>query len=73
MTMASQRIAQHNIDNWSSIRWSRGEYENPNVKQSNNSGNSWKKIDSKVTETRITTEERQELTNGIRKNKENKA
>ena len=70
--MSSQTIDLHKINYRSSTMWRRWEYENPNVKQSNNRGNSWKNRENQITEKRITTEEGEEITNGIRKNKENK-
>ena len=70
--MSSQTIDVHKINYRSSTTWRRWEYENPNVKQSNNRGNSWKNRENQITEKRITTEEGEEITNGIRKNKENK-
>ena len=42
------------------------EYEKPNVKQSDNSRNSWENRENKVTETRVSAEERKEITTGIR-------
>ena len=43
-----------------------GEYEKPNVKQSNNWRNSWENRENQVTETTVSTEERKEITTGIR-------
>ena len=44
------------------IRWSRGEYEKPNVKQSNNKGNRGENRENEVTKTRVTTAEKEEIT-----------
>ena len=49
-----------------------GEYEKPNVKQSNNRRNSSENREKRVTETSVSAEERKEITTGIRKNKEKK-
>ena len=51
------------------VRWSRGEYEKPNVKQSNNKGNRGENRENEVTKTRVTTAEKEEITTEIRKNK----
>ena len=55
-----------------SISWSRGYMRNQMLKQSNNRKNNWENRENQVTEKRILTEERKEITTGIRKNKEKK-
>ena len=70
-TMVIRIIIMSFIDNWSSIRWRRGEYEKRNVTQSIKIGNTWENRENKVMETRVTTEERQEITNGTTKKKKN--
>ena len=42
------------------------QYEKTNVKESNNSRNSWENKENQVTETRVSTGERKEITPGIR-------
>ena len=42
------------------------------VKHTKNRGSSWENRENQVTETRVTTDEKEEVINGIRKNKENK-
>ena len=49
-----------------------GEYEKQNVKQSDSRRNSLENRENKVMETRVSTEERKEITTGIKKNKEKK-
>ena len=39
-----------------------GEYEKTNAKQSNNSRNRWEDTENQVTETRVSTEKRKEIT-----------
>ena len=45
---------------------------NQMLKQSNNRRSNWENRENQVTETKILTEERKEITTGIRKNKEKK-
>ena len=42
-----------------------GEYEKTNAKQSNNSRNRWEDRENQVTETRVSTEKRKEVTGKI--------
>ena len=78
LSMNIARENESNSSNWKAAKdckiykVKQGEYEKPNVKQSNNRRNSSENREKRVTGTSISAEERKEITTGIQKNKEKK-